>query len=236
MLAAAAGPAAAEPLLPNLTMAPLDDVAATLAEGGRERLRFSATIVNLGPGRFELRSVRPSRRAPWSVQQRVVDTDRPPQLVPTAARMTFGGDGHGHWHVRDLERYELRRVDGTTVPRRQRKAGFCFFDTSRVTGRSRPGARAARYSESRCRGRRARGLTTGLSPGWGDRYPFSLPDQFIDVTGLPVGLYRLVAIADDPGLFVEADETDNGTWVDIRLSRPAGIISAQVVARPDRGR
>jgi hypothetical protein len=57
-------------------------------------------------------------------------------------------------------------------------------------------------------------LRVGISVGWGDRYGSSLPDQYIDVTDLTSGNYRLYATADLAGQFTEASETTAGLWVD----------------------
>lgn len=58
----------------------------------------------------------------------------------------------------------------------------------------------------------------GLSVGWGDQYRWTLPDQYIDVTSLDSGKYRLIAHADPLGWFAESDESNNVTWVDIALT------------------
>ena len=58
----------------------------------------------------------------------------------------------------------------------------------------------------------------GISVGWGDRYGSSLRDQYIDVTDLTSGNYRLYATADLAEQFTEASETNNATWVDLKLS------------------
>jgi hypothetical protein len=58
----------------------------------------------------------------------------------------------------------------------------------------------------------------GLSRGWGDLYNWNLPDQYIDVTGLTSGRYKLQATADVPNWFLEGSETNNFTWVDIKIS------------------
>jgi hypothetical protein len=58
----------------------------------------------------------------------------------------------------------------------------------------------------------------GLSRGWGDKYRYSLPDQYIDITGLPLGRYRMRATADPSDWFSESNNTNNFTWVDIKIS------------------
>jgi len=58
----------------------------------------------------------------------------------------------------------------------------------------------------------------GLSRGWGDRYRAGIVDQYIDITGLTSGRYKLQATADAPDWFSETNNTNNFTWVDIRIS------------------
>ena len=65
-------------------------------------------------------------------------------------------------------------------------------------------------------------LRNGLSVGWGDIYHRSLPGQYIDITGLPNGLYRLSATADQADFFLESNDANNSTWVDLRI-RDRGV-------------
>ena len=58
----------------------------------------------------------------------------------------------------------------------------------------------------------------GISVGWGDRYGSLLRDQYVDVTNLTSGNYRLSATADLAGQFTEASESNNTTWVDLKLT------------------
>ena len=57
----------------------------------------------------------------------------------------------------------------------------------------------------------------GLSVGWGDEYPATLPDQNIDITGLTAGRYRLQVTADTGGQFLESNDADNSTWLDLQI-------------------
>ena len=61
-------------------------------------------------------------------------------------------------------------------------------------------------------------VTTGLSVGWGDTYPAGIAFQWIDITGLKAGRYRLRAIADPANWFAETNNANNSTWVNIRLT------------------
>ena len=76
----------------------------------------------------------------------------------------------------------------------------------------------------------------GLSVGWGDRYQWNLPDQYIDITELPAGQYRLLAIADPSNWFVETIETNNSTWVDLQPTETGLTIKSYgPFATPDGG-
>ena len=56
-----------------------------------------------------------------------------------------------------------------------------------------------------------------VSVGWGDIYTRRLPDQYIDITGLTPGRYRLWATADPSGWFQEGNNVNNATWADLQI-------------------
>jgi hypothetical protein len=74
---------------------------------------------------------------------------------------------------------------------------------------------SAVYDGAGCGTASSTAVRMGLSVGWGDAYPWRLPDQNIDITGLDEGTYRLTVTADGGGWFAESDETNNLTWVDL---------------------
>lgn len=201
---------------PDLGMAPLSDISIHKVGGRRSdgptQLRFSATIVNIGSLPLELAALRADENSPFSVVQRLGGTD-----VPTpAVSLVFGGDGHSHWHVNNLERYDLVRLDNGVKVGTSTKSGFCFYDTTYY--RTLPGTPSQGvYHSAGCGTQESLAVTMGLSIGWGDRYPATLPDQYIDITGLANGRYRLVAEADPANWFAETDETNNATWVDLSI-------------------
>ena len=202
--------------LPDLGMDRLRDIRVE-SSSGRRRLRYSTTIVNTGSGPFELRGERGSATdAQMAVVQRIVTDGGGWREVATPAVAELGGDGHDHWHVRDLQLSELYRSDGGYLARSD-KRGFCFWDNVRYQ-LTLPGApQEAVYHESGCGDVASLTTDMGLSIGWGDIYPSSLPDQFIDITGLPDGRYRLVVTADASGWFAEENDANNMTWVDLEL-------------------
>jgi len=222
---AAAEPA---PLPADLGMARLSDLVVEKA-GGAERLRFSAMIVNIGAGPFELAASRPDTGSAWTVSQRLRHADGSTTVSPTAAGMIFDtGDSHGHWHVRDLESYDLLRLDNGVKVGTAAKSGFCFFDTDHYA--SLPGSPTSRvYGPGSCGHADSLDVSMGLSVGWGDEYPWNFTGQYIDITSVANGKYRLRATADQGGLFAESNEANNVTWVDISLSRRKAKTSVKVL-------
>lgn len=230
---AAAGPRATTPadatdvrLLPDLRMAPLTDVH-LLVVGGQRQLRFSATIVNAGAGPFELLGSRASTSDAMTVDQHIYHSVDPYEDVTTTATMFYAGDGHDHWHVKNLETYRLiRRRSGAQVGT-SLKSGFCFAD-SVAYNLSLVGAPLSPVwdpSTACSRGQPdSLSVPMGLSVGWGDMYRYTLPDQFIDITGLPLGTYRLVATADDANRFIESNDLNNSTRIDLRVRANSVIV------------
>lgn len=221
--------AAEEPTKPDLGMARLSDFKTTITTGGVKQLRFSATIVNVGAGPFQLKMSRSSTGSAFDVAQLLSQPGGSPSEVPVATDLVFGGDGHGHWHIKDLEHYELQRLDNGVKVGTSAKSGFCFFDTTAYR-LSLPGAPQSQvYRSAGCGQQSSLSLTMGVSVGWGDTYPWSLPDQYIDITGLANGKYRLVATADPDGRFIESNPGNNTTWVDLALTTRKNGTSVKVL-------
>ncbi len=209
---------AATDLKPDLRMARLQDLQIERT-GDRKLLRFDSIIVNVGDGAFEAHGSRKDTASPeMTVTQRIFDDQGGHKNSDTTARMYFAGDGHTHWHVRDLQDYVLRRLDNGKLVGTGAKHGFCFFDNYRYG--STQGQFYTRRTSPPASGQTSSDLAVkmGLSVGWGDIYQSSLPDQYIDVTGLTSGRYKLRATADADNWFAESNNSNNSTWVNIRIS------------------
>lgn len=195
-------------------------------DDGERRLRFTAVIANVGAGPMEVVGIRGGGEI-GVVVQRLQREGGPPREVVTDAQLYFAGDGHEHWHLRDMQAYRLERLDGAAAAVSE-KHGFCLWDNVRgdVVLPGTPQTAAFSCPESLDDGE----VRMGLSVGWRDVYPASLPDQFIDVTGLDSGRYRLWAEADPAsagrphGLFEESDEENNLTWADLDIDFEAGSV------------
>lgn len=228
-LAAPASVTASHPpatyLLPDLGMAPLQDFSVQRRPKGERRLRFSAIIVNVGAGPFQALGYQGDGVGELEIRQQLsngaggwADHD------VTGTKMYFAGDGHNHWHVRDLEKYELVSQNGLTR-RYGEKHGFCFWDNYEYNTALPGYPTTAQYTGTNsCKTLGDGTVTMGLSIGWGDMYPYYLTDQYIDITGLPAGEYTVTATADWANWFVESNDTNNSTIARIRISKNGATV------------
>jgi len=202
--------------VPDLGMAPLRDFQMDTSTG-RRLLRFTAEIVNVGTGPFELRGRRSDTTvAEMSVMQRIFNADGTKSMRPTGASMIYAGDGHDHWHVKDLERYTIHPLDSDTELGRGAKAGFCFSDNAAYRLALPRAPQSSAYRSCGLPGSTM--VTMGLSVGWGDVYEWNLAWQWIDVSALSPGDYVVRAHADPQAMFTEADTSNNTTWTKIRIA------------------
>jgi hypothetical protein len=203
--------------LPDLGMGQLGDLSIdTTTIPGHRLLRFRTVIANVGTGPLETIGTRSGTTvAEMTVRQRIYDDAGSYRDLDTAAVMFYAGDGHDHWHVRDAQAYELLRLDNGSRVGTGAKHGFCYFDNTRYR-LSLPRAPADPVYTG-CGTQGDLTVTTGISVGWADTYPAFVPFQYIDITGLKSGRYRLRATADPQGWFAETNDGNNSTWVDIQL-------------------
>ena len=217
-------PSFAAELLPDLQMASLRDFKIENTDDGRKLLRFTAIIVNMGDGPFELFAERDSTDyKEMMVVQGIYDNSWDDYYTfDTDAVMYFADDGHTHWHVRDLETYELTKLNGKK-PVAGIKGGFCFWDNHPFNRNLEAAPAEAEYIRNDEMDNPSCGriddteVTMGLSVGYGDEYPYDLPDQYIDITNLKNGKYRLTATADKENWFIEKNDENNTTWVEFIL-------------------
>ena len=221
-----AGVAGAEDdLLPDLAMAPVEDVWVDESPAGGRFLRFAATMVNVGAGAFELRAASTAEPATEPAMSQVIYTSGGSREVAGNVRMEFAGDGHEHWHAVGVMGYELRSPQGPI--RRSLKTGFCFWDGRPLAPSPEGTPTEPIYEAKSCGGVSAGSddaatpVFMGLSPGWTDTYPSRIAWQWIDITDLPAGTYLLVLRADPAALFIERDRQNNCATVEIHLTAEA---------------
>ncbi len=165
-------------------------------------LRFTTGVANLGDAPLALASG--LRSGEQRMTQSLPGGDR---LAGTAAYHA----SHGHFHYARFIAFGLHRVDPATGLRgeavlRAEKTGFCMVDFGEVAQEA-PLARKT-YWRDGCEPHQ-RELEMGLNPGWYDIYRWFLPEQALDVAGLPDGTYELVVTVDPDGTLTEAHTLDN---------------------------
>ncbi len=173
----------------------------TVTIPGRTLLRLSTAIANAGAGPLEVRGGQgPGGVATETVTQRIFHADGCFEDVPVG-QFVFH-PSHFHVHFEGWAQYRLRQVNpdgtpGATVAQGE-KTSFCILDVTRY-----PHAPADTSTYNGCN------RFQGLSPGWADVYGATLPDQWIDITGVPQCQYWLEQEADPDNRIVESDETNN---------------------------
>jgi hypothetical protein len=203
-------------------------------DGAQTCLRFDQIIANRGAGPIEIvydvpTGVTPDD-VPFPVSQRVYDsngsfTDRPGGTV------NYHGI-HGHYHYSSFANALLWRSDrrgnklGTAPVAASHKVSFCMADI-RIDAWGEKGDGPRKYYAPDCLFPSAtEGVTDqyrqGVNNGWADVYDWYIPDQYIEVTGVPSGYYRLEFCA-DPFNEIEEEREDNNCVVNhIRLRGMGG--------------
>lgn len=204
-------------------------------DGAQTCLRFDQIVANLGAGPIEIAyhvptGATPDPDVPFPVSQRVYESsgsfsDRPGGTV------TFHGI-HGHYHYSSFANALLWRSDprgaklGDSPVAASHKVSFCMADI-RIDAWGEKGDGPRKYYAPDCLFPSASdGVTDqyrqGINHGWSDVYDWYIPDQYIEVSGVPSGHYRLEFCA-DPFNEIEEEREDNNCVVNhIRLSGMEG--------------
>ncbi|HVM44966.1 MAG TPA: lysyl oxidase family protein [Candidatus Thermoplasmatota archaeon] len=191
-------------------------------------LRFSNGVANLGAGAVEVRlrlrdAVANAAGAPQFLQ-RIYASDGGHRDAP-AGPAEFHAI-HGHYHFAAFAQTTLFAYDldadrrGAQVVAGE-KLGYCFIDIGVYAVDHAPLAEP-RYVVDGCLvPAHEQALVSGLQPGWFDLYWSDLSHQYIDITGVPDGVYELESIANVEGRIREADLSNNGASVIFRLTGDA---------------
>ncbi|HEY7599911.1 MAG TPA: lysyl oxidase family protein, partial [Candidatus Limnocylindrales bacterium] len=97
-----------------------------------------------------------------------------------------------------------------------RKIGFCLVDLVRQVPA--PANAAPRRYTACGHSRNDKAIDVGISVGWADDYQPLIANQWIDVTGLRKGLFRLCAKVNPLGEWLESNMDNNYFWYDIWMN------------------
>lgn len=209
-------------LLPDLLAIPATDfvIQRVRYRGSNYRLlRFSQSFGNIGEGPLQVRRGDSDAQCPGENRaagyQDVYLQNGTVQSVRLKDCMVFH-PAHDHWHLANVARYDLYRVD----VRRRRLAGkvatsdkvsFCLFDEHRLDSNQYNGpVRSQTYTDCNAR-------ITGITPGWADEYSYRVYGQWLVINGLPDGIYYLLTTVDPSNQFVEVTRRNNRAGRLIRI-------------------
>jgi hypothetical protein len=114
-------------------------------------------------------------------------------------------DCHGHYHLNGLATYRVLTRNGRQMARTY-KQGFCLRDDEPNSSNV---ASPARYT---CE-------YQGISAGWQDVYEKSLDCQWVDITGVPAGVYNLEIRINTRRVLRESNYSNNKVVLRIRIPR-----------------
>jgi hypothetical protein len=141
---------------------------------------------------------------------------------PLATSTQFVWDGcHRHWHYKAYAKYGLYDANGTELPT-SFKNGFCVSDLGRFLPNGVP-----KYTCD----------YQGISVACYDKYDNNLPCQWIDITGVPAGIYKLVVDVNwlkqkDNNGKDESNYNNNTATVHFKVERNNGTTVVTVVNGP----
>jgi hypothetical protein len=190
--------------------------------GDVQRLRFAASLANVGPGPLLLLPrgrggcVTGQHEAVQVLHrdanldgkfQRSRDREGSRRVTGCMLRHT----GHKHWHFDAMAAYSLRRAGSSQVLVARNKVSFCLRDNLKVRGQR---VVVPRRHFGRC----SRNSQQGISPGWVDLYKADLSGQWLRLPrSVGSDVLCLDLEADPLRRLVETNETDNATSVALRI-------------------
>jgi hypothetical protein len=198
-------------------------------QGARRCLRFDQVIANVGDGPFELRYRMEGLATDQQLRQRIYASNG------TFTELTVDTyqfhPVHAHFHYKNFGQAFLYRAgpDGTLEKVREgRKNGFCMIDVENTrfgadpSGVAYKGEAARTYYFPRCNtatehDEHGTYMVNGISVGWADVYNWFLADQYIEISGVPDGVYVLETVANPARTVHETSYDDNAARVTIRI-------------------
>jgi hypothetical protein len=112
---------------------------------------------------------------------------------------------HGHYHFKGFAQYAVLDADGNVVAPGHKQA-YCLIDSEQHL----QGPTVACGPQFDCENQ-------GLQGGWADTYSADLDCQWVDVTGVPPGEYRLQVTVNPDRLFDEVSYENNTSSVPVTI-------------------
>ena len=141
-----------------------------------------------------------------------------PPLNPNAYSPIYEYDPcHAHWHFKDYAEYLLIDSNNNIIPIGY-KNGFCVLDLGCTTGTAKFGCN-----------------NMGITSGCFDVYASGLPCQWVDVTGIPDGHYKLIVRANwipRPDFYGRYEVSYFNNWARVCINKyhdAQGMVQAQII-------
>lgn len=194
------------------------------ARGAARCLRFTTYVANVGSGRLDLGLAAGAGKQRQMVQ-RIHAGDG--EWMERPAGLVEFHPIHDHYHVAGLVSFTLHAVDGEGVVASNAttaggKTGFCLLDGS--VGDGSPPAGPRTYHRWNCKALEKQGVGMGITPGWVDKYNWTLADQYLEVSGVPDGVYDLVVVADPGHTLLETGRQNNAVTVRLRIDGQSVLV------------
>ena len=179
-------------LLPDFDQRPPTDLRSAAARGGGcSASRRSSTTS--GSARASSRAFgRPGAKRMIGTQHVLLANGKSRTYRDVAQIRYTNSPPHHHWHLMRFDSFELRTLDGRTLVR-DRKSGFCLADHWGTAPGHWPNRKPHFLGDCEQYHPDATHVLMGTTPGYTDRYPAFFHGQNVDVTGVPAGIYDLVA-------------------------------------------
>jgi hypothetical protein len=163
--------------------------------------------------------------------EQIVERNDGTSLLRNAGPCVFH-PSHAHFHYSNFAEFSLHRVrsNGQADPavlRKSSKRGFCLtdvhnagFGTANNSGRTYWFPNCNLPDRMQTAAQASTGTvweTMGISPGWSDVYTWDTPDQYIEISDVPDGVYDVVSTANPDGGIAEGGRRDGSASTRICL-------------------
>lgn len=186
---------------------------------GKVLLRIGTYAANLGGGALHVLGLSP-KASTQPVVQRLYGPNG--DFVDRPSGTFLFHPSHDHIHLGRFEEYTLRRQSDGKVAAGGEKVSFCLTNVvtfedpypefKKQDGLPGPMRLRLPLATMDCGAKEQ-----GINSGWSDYYGPRLPDQWIDVTGVPAGKYWIEIVVDPDNVLLESDETNNVARLAIEL-------------------
>jgi len=128
---------------------------------------------------------------------------------------------HRHYHLRGYADYRLVSMEGREVARGH-KQSFCIEDTNQDPNAPIDPSTGERFNANLDRSEAYGCDNQGLHAGWLDAYGQHLECQYIDITGVAPGRYRIRVTINSDRVLRESNYNDNVTELEVEVPAATG--------------